>query len=72
MRGFLLPVIDDDNYYVKTGEGLDKLFPREKLQQYFALYLEPDFAAKNYEAGAQKLFDVVCADIAGMYGVSNT
>ena len=70
-NGFLLLlVIEDDNYYAKTGEGLDKLFPRTKLQEYFALHLEPDFAAKNYEAGAEKLFNAVYADIAGMYGVN--
>ncbi len=70
-NGFLLLlVIDDDNYYAKTGEGLDKLFPRTKLQEYFAMYLEPDFAAKNYEEGARKIFDAVYADIAGMYGIN--
>ncbi len=54
----LLLSIKDDNYYVAFGTGLDSLI--EKLQNLLDTELEPDFAAKNYDAGVLKCFSALC------------
>ena len=72
-NGFLLLLaIEDDDYYARTGSGLDRKFSASTIKSYYDQYLEADFAAKNYEAGVRKFFEAVFERIADMYnaGVS--
>lgn len=55
----LLMVIEDDDYYAIAGEGVSSQFTVEYLNQLFKTDVEPDFAAKSYEAAAQKFLDTV-------------
>ncbi len=61
----LLLAIGDDDYYLAMGSGADVITSEELLSELLYTYLEPDFAAKNYSAGVQKLFEqlfkTVCA-----------
>ena len=54
----MLLSIKDDNYYVALGTGAENLV--EKLQNLLDTQLEPDFAAKNYDAGVLKCFSALC------------
>lgn len=64
-NGFLvLMAIDDDNYYALPGTGLDLELSAGVIKQYLDEYLEPDFADKDYDAGARKLFDALFERIA--------
>ena len=59
-NGFLLLMaIEEDNYYALSGAGVDGIFSSAELNQLFDKYLEPDFAKKDYEAGALKFFEAV-------------
>ncbi len=49
--------IEDDDYYVALGTGLESL--EDKLQTTLDTFLEPDFAAKNYDAGILKCFSAL-------------
>lgn len=54
-NGVLLVLsIGDDDYYCAVGNGLNDLSGRVKT--ILDTDLEPDFAAKNYDAGVQKCF----------------
>ena len=64
-NGFLvLMAIDDDNYYALPGTGLDLELSAGVIKQYLDEHLEPDFADKDYDAGARKLFDALFERIA--------
>ena len=60
----LLLSIDDDDYQCIQGSGLETLLPTTTLSRILQEDLEPDFAAKNYDAGVRKtfasLYDAVC------------
>lgn len=60
----LLLSIDDDDYQCIQGSGLETLLPTATLSRMQQEDLEPDFAAKNYDAGVRKMFaslyDAVC------------
>lgn len=59
-RGMLLLMaIKDDDYYAMPGTNMGHLFDSATLNQMLKTYLEPDFAAKNYDKGAQKFFEAV-------------
>ena len=59
-NGFLLLMtIEDENYYATTGSGIRGAFSASTLKSLFDKYLEPDFAARNYDAGARKFFEAV-------------
>ena len=67
-NGFLLLLaIDDDDYYARTGSGLDRRFSAATIKEYYDACLESDFAAKNYEAGVRKFFEAVFERIATTY-----
>ena len=71
-NGFLLLMaIEEDDYYAVTGAGLQKIFPASVMKEYYDV-LEPDFAAKNYDAGARKFFEVVFDKIADYYNADVT
>lgn len=69
-NGFLLLMaIREDNYYALSGAGLDRIFSSGVLGELNDEYLEPDFAAKNYEAGALKYFGAVLDRYADYYNL---
>lgn len=55
----LLMAIREDDYAVAVGSGVEGIFSAGVLNDYFDKYLEPEFAKKNYEAGALKLFEAL-------------
>ncbi|MBR6221600.1 MAG: TPM domain-containing protein [Clostridia bacterium] len=72
-NGFLLLLaIGDDDYYARTGSGLDSKFSASTIKRYYDEYLETDFAAKRYEAGVKKFFEAVFQRIADTYGADVT
>ena len=64
----VLMAIDDDNYYALPGAGLDLELGAGTLKQYLDEYLEPDFADRDYDAGARKLFDALFERVADICG----
>lgn len=72
-NGFLLLLaIGDDDYYARTGSGLDSRFSASTIKQYYDQYLEDDFAAKRYEAGVKKFFEAVFTRISDTYSADVT
>lgn len=53
--------IGGDNYWLVQGYDLVNSFSDDLAGQYARQFLENDFAAKAYGAGAIKLFDALCA-----------
>lgn len=68
----LLMAIDDDNYYCEPGVGLESRLSGGAIKLMLDEYLEPDFAAKDYDAGARKLFDAIFTEINDMYSAGVT
>ena len=69
-NGFLvLLAIDDDNYYALPGVGIEKRMSSGTIKMLLDDYLEPDFAVRDYDAGARKLFDALFTEICDMYAV---
>ena len=72
-NGFLLLLaIDDDDYYARTGSGLDRRFSAATIKDYYDKYLEGDFAAKRYEEGVKKFFEAVFERVATTYNADVT
>lgn len=69
-NGFLLLMtIKEDDYYAVVGDGLTKIFPASVLKEFYDDYLENDFAAKRYDAGAKKFYEAVFAKVADFYNL---
>lgn len=67
-NGFLvLMAIDDDNYYALPGSGLEKKLSSGEIKLMLDDYLEPDFAVRDYDAGARALFDALYERISDEY-----
>jgi len=66
----VLLVINDDDYYVTLGTGAERIIDSGTLGEMLDAYLEPDFAAKNYSDGAQKLFKILFEVVRDHYGVN--
>ena len=62
----LVMAIEDDDYYAMLGTRLETLISVGDLSEMLNTYLEPDFAAKDYDV-AQKFFEAaytrVCSDL---------
>ena len=72
-NGFLLLMaIEEDDYYAVPGSGLQKIFPASVLKDLYDDYLEADFAAKDYDAGARSFFEAVFAKVADYYNLNLT
>lgn len=59
----LLLAIGEENYYAQAGTGIEDYFDGAKLQDMLDEYLEPDFAAGDYDAGTRKLFDALYDEV---------
>lgn len=67
-NGFLLLLtIQDDDYYACPGSGLSEMLSPDEIYNMLNLYLEPDFAVKNYNSGIQRFFEAIFAFIANAY-----
>lgn len=66
----LLLAIGDDNYRVIPGYGIEDDLSAGELKQMLNEYLEPDFAAKDYDAGVQKMFSALVSWYESHYNVS--
>lgn len=65
-RGLLiLMAIGDDDYWVTQGKGLEQTLPSGDIAEILAEYLEPDFAAKDYTAGARSVYTVFVERLGG-------
>lgn len=64
----LLLAIGDDDYFLAMGSGADVITSEELLSEMLYTYLEPDFAAKNYSLGVQKLFEQLFKIVCAHYG----
>lgn len=72
-NGFLvLMAIDDDNYYALPGVGLERAISAGTIKDLLDTYLEPDFAKKDYDAGARALFDALFEEVCDASAVALT
>lgn len=56
-NGYLmLLAIEEEDYYFLPGEGLDESMSWGKTKEIVNKYLEPDFAAGDYDSGVDKVF----------------
>lgn len=63
----LLLVIGAEDYYCMQGKGIEKNLSSGELGDILYEYLEPDFAAKNYDDGVRKVFDALESKISTIY-----
>ncbi|WP_187355223.1 TPM domain-containing protein [Paenibacillus tengchongensis] len=61
----LLLSVKDDDYWVVQGKGLTESLSDTKLGQILAADLEPDFANKQYSAGARKTYNTLIRSLGG-------
>lgn len=64
----LLLSIGDDDYHCLQGSGLESLLPTTTLSRILQEELEPDFAAKDYDAGVRKTFAALYDEVCRIYG----
>ncbi len=65
----LLLSIGDDDYFCMQGKGLEGLLPSGRIGNLLEAYLEPDFAAEQYDEGVLKVFDALYRELCGIYAV---
>ena len=68
----LLMAIDDDDYWLMQGKGLHDYITSGDLDDMLYNDLEPDFAAKDYSAGAEKLFTALFEAVVRVYDLNLT
>ena len=68
----LLMAIDDDDYWLMQGRGLQSALSSGDLDDMLYNDLEPDFAAKDYSAGAEKLFTALFEAVVRVYDLNLT
>ena len=68
----LLMAIDDDDYWLMQGKGLQDYITSGDLDDMLLNDLEPDFAAKDYSAGAEKLFTALFDAVVRIYNLNLT
>ncbi len=65
----ILLSIGEDDYWTLQGEGLEDTLPSGLIKTMQNTYLEPDFAAKDYDAGVRLYFDAVISHLETLYSV---
>lgn len=63
----LLLSTQDDDYWAVPGKGLEDTLNDNVLSRILSESLEPDFAAKNYSAGARKTYGSFIQELGGIY-----
>jgi uncharacterized protein len=66
----ILLSIDEDDYWVLQGKGLESLLQSGTLKLLLNDYLEPYFAKKQYSAGVRALFDALIEKYEQIYSVT--
>lgn len=66
----ILLSIQDDNYWVLQGKGLEEILSSGTLKQMINADLEPHFAAKEYDAGVMALFQSIYTHLSTVYNIS--
>ena len=69
-RILVLMSIEDDDYYVVQGKAVERFLTPARISEINDEYLEPDFAARNYDAGAAKVFRAFAEEMANGYGAN--
>ncbi|MBQ4452230.1 MAG: TPM domain-containing protein [Clostridia bacterium] len=70
-NGFLLLLaVDDDDYYMTKGNGTGAIMTPGEVTDMLYDYLEADFAAKNYSAGVEKVFEQTFKTLTSYYGLN--
>ena len=60
--------IDKENYWMLQGSSIERELTGSRMRALLDEYLEPDFAAGDYDAGVRKLFDALFAEVVDIYG----
>ena len=68
----LLLAIGEENYYAMQGAGLEGVLSSGTLGDYLYDYLEPDFAAGDYDAGVYSVFNAFLQWFDTYYDLSDT
>lgn len=68
----LLLAIGEENYYAMQGAGLEGVLSSGTLGDYLYDYLEPDFAAGNYDTGVYSVFNAFLQWFDTYYDLSDT
>ncbi len=55
----LLLAIEEDDYYLTTGTGMERHLDAGAAKTMLDKYLEPDFAKKDYDAGIREIFEAL-------------
>ena len=63
----LLLSVQDDDYWALQGDGLKSTLTDSALSQILSASLEPDFAAKDYAAGARKTYGALIERLGGVW-----
>lgn len=63
----ILMSIGDDDYWTMQGEGLEDTLTSGEISGILQEYLEPDFAAKDYSAGAKKVYGAFIKRLGGQW-----
>ena len=63
----LLLAIDEDDYYLTTGTGMERHLDAGAAKTMLDKYLEPDFAKKDYDAGIRKTFEAIFTRVNSVY-----
>ncbi len=63
----LLLAIDEDDYYLTTGTGMERHLDAGAAKTMLDKYLEPDFAKKDYDAGIRKIFEALFKRVNSVY-----
>ena len=72
-NGYLmLLAIEEEDYYFLAGEGIDESMSWGKTKQIVNKYLEPDFAAGDYDSGVDKVFRQLFPMLADVCGSNVT
>ncbi len=67
-NGLLLVLgIGEEDYYATAGSGIDDYFDGARLDDLLYEYLEPDFAAEDYDAGVKKFFTQAVKELESYY-----
>ena len=61
-----------DDYYVMPGSGVTSTFSGSTLQRILDECMEPDFAARDYDAAVRKTFERSCREMEKLYGVDTS
>ena len=68
----LLLAIGEENYWCMQGKGLENQLTSGIIDDILWDYLEPDFAAGDYDSGVRSVFDALYSEVCSIYGVGTS